>query len=250
MPRKPKAADDTFTTVSGKTMTRKQLQNLVSKANYKVEHADHLTVKEQKELKKRHSAQSKALGLTEGKLSIKGITDKRKLRAIEAAARHTLASTYVQKKKYKKYEERRYKAFEKAGFVTSQEEYEVLKDIFHSDAWAELTDIASPYQLLQSLQDMIFAEGKKTDPMAASLSAILQGFARLSRGEDIREKNIKSGTWEDIEQDGYQAKSGTWYTDDEHNDYFVPNISAADWEEADAEERAQIIIEALAEILR
>lgn len=254
MPRKIKSSD-TFTTVSGKTMSRKQLQNLVSKANYKVEHAkEHLTEKEYKELRKRYGAQSRALGSGDGKLSIKDVTDPRKLRAIEAAARHTLASHYVQKSKYKKIEKKRYETFKRQGYVSNEEQYKVLQELFKSQAWAEMREsgFVSSDQLLRSLQDDVLAEGAKTDAVVSAMAAIITGFARLNEGKGLQDitPTMKKGTWEDFEKTALEGEIGTWYTDEEHNDYFVPNIDPDDWANADEEERAQIIVETLAELMR
>ena len=107
-------------------------------------------------------------------------------------------------------------------------------------------------QLLRSLQDDILAEGAKTDAVVSAMAAIITGFARLSEGKGLQDITpaMKSGTWEDFEKSSFETETGTWYTDEEHNDYFIPSISPDDWANADEEERAQIIIEALAELMR
>ena len=249
MARKNKSSADTFTTISGKTMSRKQLQNLVSKANYKVEHAKHLSDKEHADLKKRYSAEAKSLGSSGGKLSIKGVTDKRKLRAIEAAARKTLGSAYVQKTKYKELEEKRYQHFLKTGFVKDRDEYELIKDITRTDEWAEMTSTASPYEFFQALQDEVLAEGQKDDRIIQAFRDVIAGFKRLENNEEVSPV-INTGTWEDFESTAMTLEYGSWYTDEESNNYFVPNITPEEWEEADMEERAHFITTALAEILR
>lgn len=248
-------SSDTFTTISGKTMSRKQLQNLVSKANYKIEHSkEHLTEKEYKQLKKHYAAQSKGLGMTEGKLSIKDVTDKRKLRAIEAAARHTLQSHYVQKSKYKQIEKKRLAEFQRKGYVTNEDQYKVLQELFRSKAWAELREsgYASSDQLLQSLQDDVLSEGAQTDQAIEGMQAVINGFALLNAGKDLEDLNpvIKEGTWEDFEDTALEVGSGTWYNDEEDNVYFIPKVEPGAWDNADEEERAEIMVEALVDYMR
>lgn len=250
-----KKSSDTFTTISGKTMSRKQLQNLVSKANYKVEHSkEYLTEKEYKQVKSHYAAQSKGLGMTEGKLSIKDVTDKRKLKAIEAAARHTLQSHYVQKSKYKQIEKKRLESFKRKGYVTNEDQYKVLQELFRSKAWAELREsgYASSDQLLQSLQDDVLAEGAQTDFAIEGLQAVINGFALLNAGKGLQDLNpvIKTGTWEDFENTALKVETGTWYNDEEDNVYFIPNIDPEAWENADEEDRAQKIVDALVDLLR
>lgn len=248
-------SSDTFTTISGKTMSRKQLQNLVSKANYKIEHSkEHLTEKEYKQVKEHYAAQAKGLGMTEGKLSIKDVTDKRKLRAIEAAARHTLQSHYVQKSKYKQIEKKRLAEFQRKGYVTNEDQYKLLQELFRSKAWAELREsgYASSDQMLQSLQDDVLAEGAQTDQAIEGLQAVINGFALLNAGKGLEDLNpaMEKGTWEDFESTALETSSGTWYDDEEENVYFIPNVDPGAWANADEEERSEIMVEALADYMR
>ena len=192
--------------------------------------------------------------MTEGKLSIKDVTDKRKLRAIEAAARHTLQSHYVQKSKYKQIEKKRLAEFQRKGYVTNEDQYKVLQELFRSKAWAELREAgyASSDQLLQSLQDDVLAEGAQTDIAIEGLQAVLNGFAMLNAGKGLQDLNpvIKSGTWEDFEKTALEVETGTWYDDEEGHVYFIPKVDPDAWANADEEERAEIMVNALVDYMR
>lgn len=247
MPRKYRSSD-TFTTADGRTMTRKQLQNLVSKANYKVEHArSHLSPKEYKQLRKNYAARVAALGIyVEGqeKLSIKGVVSEKKLRAIEATARGALGSAYVQKKKYKQIDTKRFEEFKRKKYIENEDQYKLLKDLFTSKAWNKARDkgVIDSKQLLQQIQDEIMARSATANTGSMNkLAEIIAAYTDLeypTEKSSSKKRKIKKGTWEDVEKKKKDA------------DAFVPSVTREEWADMDEEERATQIIDDLLDAMR
>lgn len=177
-----KKLSDTFTTSSGKTMTRRQLSNLVSRANYRVSQSrKYLSSKEYNRYKDQYEAGVQATGAYpsgQGILTLKGITDPRKLRAIEKQARQALQSHFASKKKYQATEKKRYETFEAKGLVKNKEEFDLLMDLFRSQAWQKATEneIISSEQILRSLQDEIFQEGAADSETISALQDIISKY--------------------------------------------------------------------------
>lgn len=177
-----KKLSDTFTTSSGKTMTRRQLSNLVSRANYKVSQSrKYLSSKEYQKYKVQHEAGVQATGAYpegQGVLTLKGITDPRKLRAIEKQARRVLQSHYASKKKYQATQKKRYETFRDRGLVKNKKEFDLLMDLFRSRAWQKATEneIISSDQILRMLQDEIFQEGAADSETITELQEILEKY--------------------------------------------------------------------------
>lgn len=230
-----KHRDDTFTTASGQTMTRRQLQNLVSKANYKIEHAkEYMSRSMHREVKKMYKTKIAATGTQAkgaGKLSLKGITDAKQLRKIEAAAREALASHYTSKKRYHEIEDKRYETFKKKGLVTTQKEYDLLITLFRSEAWkkAKNNKLIRSDQLLQMLQDEVFAQGQDTPQTIELLQEVLRDFAAADSRYDWEApsgpavyktptykkslKRLEPSTWDDLTEQEYDAAVGPGFSD-------------------------------------
>lgn len=177
-----KKLSDTFTTSSGKTMTRRQLSNLVSRANYRVSQSrKYLCSKEYNRYKDQYEAGVQATGAYpsgQGILTLKGITDPRKLRAIEKQARNALQSHFASKKKYQATEKKRYDTFKDRGLVKNKKEFDLLMDLFRSRAWQKAVEneIISSDQILRMLQDEIFQEGSADSETISALQEILEKY--------------------------------------------------------------------------
>lgn len=177
-----KKLSDTFTTSSGQTMTRRQLSNLVSRANYRVSQSrKYLSSKEYNRYKDQYEAGVQATGAYpsgQGILTLKGITDPRKLRAIEKQARQALQSHFASKKKYQATEKKRYETFKDRGLVKNKEEFDLLMDLFRSRAWQKATEneIISSDQILRMLQDEIFQEGAADSETISALQDIISKY--------------------------------------------------------------------------
>lgn len=180
-----KKLSDTFTTSSGKTMTRRQLSNLVARANYRVSQSrKYLSSKEYQNYKDQHEAGVQATGAYpegQGVLTLKGITDPRKLRAIEKQARRVLQSHYASKKKYQATQKKRYETFKEKGLVKNEEEFDLLMDLFRSRAWQKATEneIISSEQLLRMLQDEIFMPNDEIFPEGAAHSETISALQEI-----------------------------------------------------------------------
>lgn len=193
-----KKLSDTFTTSSGKTMTRRQLSNLVSRANYKVSQSrKYLSSKEYQRYKDQYEAGVQSTGAYQpgqGILTLKGITDPRKLRAIEKQARRALQSHYASKKKYETTEKKRYETFKEKGLVKNKEEFDLLIQLFRSRAWQKAVgnEVISSDQILRMLQDEIFQEGAVDSETIAALQSILEKY--VDGAEDAPEQPTASGS--------------------------------------------------------
>lgn len=250
-----KHRDDTFTTASGQTMTRRQLQNLVSKANYKIEHAkEYMSSSMHREVKKMYKTKIAATGTQAkgaDKLSLKGITDAKQLRKIEAAAREALASHYTSKKRYHEIEDKRYETFKKKGLVTTQKEYDLLIKLFSSEAWkrARANKDFIYEQFLQMLQDEVFAQGQATPQTIELLQEVLTDFAAADSRDDWEAPSgsavYKTPTYKKSLK---RLEPSTWdeLTEQELDDVESPGFSDFD----DDEELAEAMIEALQDKLR
>ena len=250
-----KHRDDTFTTASGQTMTRRQLQNLVSKANYKIEHAkEYMSRSMHREVKKMYKTKIAATGTQAkgaGKLSLKGITDAKQLRKIEAAAREALASHYTSKKRYHEIEDKRFETFKKKGLVTTQKEYDLLIKLFSSEAWkrARANKDFIYEQFLQMLQDEVFAQGQATPQTIELLQEVLTDFSAADSREDWEAPSgsavYKTPTYKKSLK---RLEPSTWdeLTEQELDDVESPGFSDFD----DDEELAEAMIEALQDKLR
>ena len=180
-----KKLSDTFTTSSGKTMTRRQLSNLVSRANYSVSQSrKYLSSKEYVRFRDLYETKVQSTGAYQpgqGILTLKGITDPRKLRAIEKQARSTLQTHFATKRKYQLTIQKRFEKFMEKELVKNWDEFELLMDLFDSQAWQKATEneIISSEQLLRSLQDEIFYEGSANSETISALQAILEKYVGL-----------------------------------------------------------------------
>lgn len=177
-----KKLSDTFTTSSGKTMTRRQLSNLISRANYRVSQSrKYLSSKEYQRYKDQYESGVQATGAYQpgqGILTLKGITDPRKLRAIEKQARNALQSHFASKKKYQATQKKRYETFRDRGLVINKKEFDLLMDLFCSRAWQKATEneIISSDQILRMVQDEIFQEGAADSETISALQEILEKY--------------------------------------------------------------------------
>lgn len=166
-------------------MTRRQLSNLVSRANYRVSQSrSYLSSKEYVRFRDLYETKVQSTGAYQpgqGMLTLKGITDPRKLRAIEKQARSILQTHFASKRKYQLTIQKRFEKFIEKGLVKNWDEFELLMDLFDSQAWQKATEneIISSEQLLRSLQDEIFYEGAANSETISALQAVLEKYVGL-----------------------------------------------------------------------
>lgn len=137
---------DTFTTLSGETMTRRQLSNLLARANRTIKKKiAEAPAKKAKHIKKVFEGGIAATGVYEpgaDRYTLKGITDPGQLKRLEASARKALGSTLVSVRAAKAADEKRREKFEDLNVIRSGEggkkDWETLKAIFETDTWKAL----------------------------------------------------------------------------------------------------------------
>lgn len=246
MKQKPvKKLTDTFRTSDGRTMTRRQLSNLISRANYKVQQSrKYLSSKEYQRFKGYYEAGVQATGAYpegQGKLTLAGITDPRKLRAIEKQARRALQSHFVSKKKYQDTEKKRFETFKGRGLIKNKDEYDLLMKLFGSEAWQKAVenDIIPSDQLLQLFQDEILAEGEGSPEVVEALNDIIAKYV-LPQKENEEETATQAAEFEqpEINAPGIGKKKKK-----------APRISTR-IQEMDDEEIAEAIIDELIDFIR
>lgn len=236
-----KKLSDTFTTSDGRTMTRRQLSNLISRANYKVQQSrKYLSSKEYQRFKGYYEAGVQATGAYpegQGKLTLAGITDPRKLRAIEKQARRTLQSHFVSKKKYQDAEKKRFETFKNRGLIKNKNEYDLLMKLFGSEAWQKATenDIIPSDQLLQLFQDEILAEGEGSPEVVEALNEIIAKY--------VLQQEETTAQAAELEQPGFTAPGIG------KKKKKIPRINT-NIQEMDDEEIAEAIIDELIDFIR
>jgi len=237
-----KKLTDTFRTSDGRTMTRRQLSNLISRANYKVQQSrKYLSSKEYQRFKNYYEAGVQATGAYpegQGKLTLAGITDPRKLRAIEKQARRALQSHFVSKKKYQETEKKRFETFKNRGLIKNKNEYDLLMKLFASEAWQKATenDIIPSDQLLQLFQDEILAEGQGSPEVVEALNDIIAKYV-------LQQEDETTAQAAEIEQPGFTAPSIG------RKNKKIPRINTR-IQEMDDEEIAEAIIDELIDFIR
>lgn len=178
-----KKLTDTFVTVTGEKMTRRQLSNMVSQLNYRMKKArEYVSAKEYTMLKERFEQDIAALGLYEegtGLLSLKGITDPKQLRAIESMTRRIRGSHFLTKKRYQEIEKKRRETFKERGLAKDDQEYDMLMKFFDSSAWDTLKNstFVDKYDIMQILRDDVFSMGDVDDSVFEDINNLVAEYA-------------------------------------------------------------------------
>lgn len=249
-----KKLTDTFRTSDGRTMTRRQLSNLISRANYKVQQSrKYLSSKEYQRFKNYYEAGVQATGAYpegQGKLTLAGITDPRKLRAIEKQARRALQSHFVSKKKYQETIEKRYAKYIEKDIVQNREQFDFLMDLMSSDAYQKAIDnnLFSYRQMIQSLTEDVLAEGAViNDDVRELLQEVIERYTEAK-------KVIDSG------DDTIEGPAIEWYDTNEPPDFTAPEMQEPklkkekvyypDIKNMDDEEIAIAVVDELVNIIR
>ena len=203
-----KKLSDTFTTSDGRTMTRRQLSNLISRANYRVQQSrKHLSSKEYNRFKRYYEAGVQSTGAYpagQGILTLKGITDPRKLRAIEKQARYALQSHFISRKKYQATIEKRYSKYLEKKIVQNREQFDFLQDLMSSDAYQKAIDnnVFSYRQLIQTLTEDVLTESAViNDDLREQLQAVIERYTAAKKAIDSGDIDTVEGAeieWYDI----------------------------------------------------
>lgn len=182
-----KGLKDTFRNSQGKSMTRRQLSNLVSKVNYKLKQAEsYLSPAEFAKFQKavrRGIAATGAYAKDTQYYTLKGITDPTKLRHIEIQARKALASHYMSHRRYVTTEEKRYQTF-KDDYGFTRSEYSLLMKLFASDEWQKLRGqgVMDSDQILKLLRKNVFARGQRSDTVINALKDVMHNYDEAING--------------------------------------------------------------------
>ena len=188
---------DTFTTISGQTMTRRQLSNLVSRANYRAQQSiKYLTPGEYQNVKENFERGIASTGLYpagQGRYTLAGITDPKELRKIEAAARKALESRYLTPARYKQIEDRRAAALAEKGI--EGKDYQLLKKIFKSQEWHRLqkSGYSDSDQIIQMLKDELLSTNKLNNQNFGMFKKILGEYGRQLEGAAPKPIQLPSG---------------------------------------------------------
>lgn len=181
---------DVFTTLSGETMTRRQLSNLVSRANYRAQQSiKYLTPGEYENVRENYAKTVMSTGLFEKgseRFTLKGITDPKELRKIEAAARKALKSRYLTPAKYKKIENARKAAWAEEG-ITGKD-YEMLQEIFKSQEWHRLqkTGYNDSNQVIAYIKDDLLSKHKLNNRNLGVFKDILDQYDSQLQGGEVK----------------------------------------------------------------
>lgn len=177
---------DVFTTLSGETMTRRQLSNLVSRANYRAQQSiKYLTPGEYENVRENYAKTVMSTGLFDKgseRFTLKGISDPKELRKIEAAARKALKSKYLTPAKYKKIENARKAAWAEEGIIGK--DYEMLQKIFKSQEWHRLqkSGYNDSDQIIAYIKDELLSQHKLNNRNFKTFKAILREYANQLQG--------------------------------------------------------------------
>ena len=188
---------DTFTTISGQTMTRRQLSNLVSRANYRAQQSiKYLTPGEYQNVKENFERGIASTGLYpagQGRYTLAGITDPKELRKIEAAARKALESRYLTPARYKQIEDRRAAAWAEHGI--EGKDYQMLKKIFKSKEWHRLqkSGYSDSGQIIQMIKDELLSTSKLNSQNFGRFKKILGEYGRQLEGAAPTPIKLPSG---------------------------------------------------------
>lgn len=178
-----KKLTDTFVTVTGEKMTRRQLSNMVSQLNYRMKKTrEYVSAKEYTMLKDRFEQNIATLGIYEegtGLLYLKGITDPKQLRAIESMTRRVLGSHYLTKKRYQEIDKKRRETFKEKGLAKDDREYDMLMKFFDSSAWDTLKNstFVDKYDIMQIFRDDVISMGYVDDSVFEDINDLVTDYA-------------------------------------------------------------------------
>lgn len=181
---------DVFTTLSGETMTRRQLSNLVSRANYRAQQSiKYLTPDEYEYARENFGKAVMSTGaFPKGseRFTLKGLTDPRQLRKIEAAARKALGSKLLSPTKYQKIEAMRKETWAEAGIKGRS--YNILKKIFKSQEWHRLqkTGYNDSNQVIAYIKDDLLSKHKLNNRNLGVFKDILDQYASQLQGGEVK----------------------------------------------------------------
>lgn len=182
---------------SGKTYNIIHLQELMKKANATLRRArTYLSAKEYRRLEESYEKNLSMTGLfkpgtTRYSLSALKKLNPTKLMSADAAVQSALNSAYMSKTRHKEIDAKRYQSYLDKGYVKSREQYEILRDLFASEAWKELNE--SRYMnsdtLVQIFKQQVWAQGSASDTdIQNKIQEVLQKYADASKLQDTWKK--------------------------------------------------------------
>lgn len=175
---------------SGKTYNLIHLQEKMKKANATLRRAKtYLSNKEYRRLEESYEKNLAMTGLfkpgtTRYSLSAMKKINPTKLMSADAAVQSALNSAYMSKTRHKEIDTKRYQSYLNKGYVKSKEQYEMLRDLFASEAWKELNE--SRYMnsdtLVQIFKQQVWAQGSASDvDIQKKIQDVLQKYADASK---------------------------------------------------------------------
>ena len=195
---KQKTLEAEYTTASGETVTVRELQSMMKRANRRLKAAkEYTTEKEYEALVRKYETSIAATAAFESgttRYSTKAMKKMTpgKLRAADTAVRTALASSYMSKRTYNKIPEKRYQKYLERGYVKNREQFDMLIGLFSSEAWQVLHDsgLMGSDQLIQIMKDMVFSQGTASQRVADDISNLLDTYADALKFKDWAQKPL------------------------------------------------------------
>lgn len=200
---------DTFTTLSGETMTRRQLSNLLARANRTIKKkiAEAPTERKAKRIGKLFKEGIASTGVYEpgaDRYTLKGITDPRQLKRLEASARKALGSTLVNTRSLKESERKRmaslsdpkHKIIRELG-KGGEEDYEVLKELWESEEWETIRS-SGWYDSGDLLREVLAVRGIASGLADVERAKAIRSVIKLY-GDAVRESKLEPDSKKPLE---------------------------------------------------
>lgn len=176
--------DTEYQTVTGETRTVRDLQERMKKANRKLmKSQSYLSSKVYKNVQDRFEMSLAVTGAFKDntkRYSVSALkyTTPSKLRMVDASVTKAIDSAYLTKTKYEDIDKKRYQKYLEEGYISNREEYDLMIELFSSEAWREMQElgIMTSDQLITMFQDEVFTRGGTGDMAKANIREVFTKY--------------------------------------------------------------------------
>ena len=176
--------DTEYQTVTGETRTVRDLQERMKKANRKLmKSQSYLSSKVFKNVQDRFEMSLAVTGAFKDntkRYSVSALkyTTPSKLRMVDASVTKAIDSAYLTKTKYEAIDKKRYQKYLDEGYITNREEYDLMIELFSSEAWREMQElgIMTSDQLITMFQDEVFTRGGTGEMAKANIREVFAKY--------------------------------------------------------------------------